>query len=79
MNGDKTKKGGYGLRNNAEREMDKEVPASKNPTGQDGGCTDEALNSTCKVVNEAVATGMAVLKRECAFRLKNKWTNSRWK
>lgn len=36
MSGDKAKRGGYGLRNNADREMEREVAASEISIGQDG-------------------------------------------
>lgn len=65
MNGDKNKKGGYGLRNTAERENEKEVAAGENSAGQDGGRGEsETLDSIRKVVSEAVAAGMTALQAE---------------
>ena len=37
MDGDKSKKGGYGLRYNADRQIEKEDAASETLAGQDGG------------------------------------------
>ncbi len=64
MNRDKGKKGGYGLRNNSEKESEKEAETSK-ASRQDGGCGEiKTLDSIRSVVSEVMIMGMAALQAE---------------
>lgn len=64
MNGEKSKKGGYGLRDNSEKESEREAEASETPK-QDGGCRGiETLDSVRAAVSEVMTTGMAALRAE---------------
>ncbi|CAK6982577.1 unnamed protein product, partial [Scomber scombrus] len=54
MDGDKNKKGGYGLRNNTERETEREADISEMPTRQDGGRKE---NDTLDSIREVLELG----------------------
>ena len=63
MDGDKSKKGGYGLRNNSDRQIDKEVAASETLAGQDGGPGEgDTLDLICVAVSEVMTAGMAAFQ-----------------
>lgn len=50
INRNKNKKGGYELLNNAERETEKEVAASRSPAGEGGGLRgNETLDLICDI------------------------------
>lgn len=60
MNGDKGKKGGYGLRNNSVREPGGGEAEASETSWQDGGRREnETLDSVGTVVREVMTTGMA--------------------
>lgn len=68
MDGEKGKEGGYGLRNNSEKESEREAEASETPK-QDGGCREiETLDSIRAAVSEVMTTGMAALQAELKKR-----------
>ena len=65
MDGDKSRKCGYGLRNNADRQIDKEVAASETLAGQDGGPGEGDTLALIRVaVGEVMTAGMAAFRDE---------------
>ena len=65
MDGDKSKKGGYGFRYNTDRQIDKGDAASETLAGQDGDPGEgDTLDLIRVAVSEVMTAGMAAFRAE---------------